>query len=106
MIRSVDDLRLDARKYEYPISAHCEIAEFGIVIMEAPDVAKMQQLTIKSIQTRLELIEVQEGMDAGAFLAFVDFQWKYWNRFYIHFGGMPSVSREVLRRMRLVPLTI
>jgi len=44
--------------------------------MEAPDVAKMQQLIIKSIQTRLELIEVQEGTDAGAVLAFVDFQWK------------------------------
>ena len=45
--------------------------------MEAPDVAKMPQLTIKSIQTRLELIEVQTGKDAGAVLALVDFQWKY-----------------------------
>ena len=45
--------------------------------MEAPDVAKMQQLTIESIQTRLELIEVQKGKDAGAVLELVDFQWRH-----------------------------
>ena len=106
MISSVDDLRLGARKCEYPTSAHWEIAEFGIVMIEAPDVAKMQQLTIKSIQTRFQLIEVQKGKDAGAVLALVDFQWRHRNRFYIHFRDMLSVSREVLRRMCLVPLTI
>ena len=45
--------------------------------MEAPDVAKMQQLTIVSIQTLSELIEVQKVKDVGAVLELVDFQWRH-----------------------------